>query len=68
VVADKRALTTKQPQWQATINDKSVWQIMMAATMRVRAARVMVTVMKMVGNKEGKSRKGHAIGNNGGMQ
>ncbi len=33
-----------------------------------RAARVMVTTMRALGNKEGKGGKGHGIGNKGGVR
>ncbi len=42
--------------------------MMRAATKRVRAARAMVTVMRVVGNKEGKGGKGNGVGDKGGMQ
>ncbi len=44
-------------------NNKSVLQMMMAAAKRVRLARVMVTVMRVAGNKEGEDGMGHGISN-----
>ncbi len=42
---------------------------MMRATMkRARAAWVMVTAMRVPGNKEGKGGKGHDVGNEDGVQ
>ena len=42
--------------------------MMRAATKRVRAARAMVTAIRVVGKEEGKGSKGHGVGNKGGMQ
>jgi hypothetical protein len=42
--------------------------MMMAATKRVRVARAMVPLKREAGNKEGKGRTGHCVGNEGGMQ
>ncbi len=43
--------------------------MMMAATKRVRVARVMVTAMRVVGNKEGQGDKeDKGVDNKGGMQ
>ncbi len=42
-----------RPRWWGTMNDKSVRRMMMAATKWVRVARVMVTAMRVAGNKEG---------------
>jgi hypothetical protein len=44
-------------------------QMMMAATKRARVERVMVTAMRVAGNKEGKSNEEEdGVGNKGGMQ
>ncbi len=37
-------------------------------TKRVRAARAMMTAMRVVGDKEGEGGKGHGVGNKCGMQ
>ncbi len=42
--------------------------MMRAMTKMARAARAMVTKMRVSGNKEGKGGKGHDIGNKGGVQ
>ena len=44
-----------QPRQWETMNDESVRRMMMAATKWVRVARVMVTAMRVAGNKEGQS-------------
>ncbi len=44
---------TTQPRRWATTNDGSVRRMMMAATKRARVERVMVTAMRVVGDKEG---------------
>ncbi len=49
-------------------NGKSVQWMVMAATKRVRMARVMVTAMRVPVDKEGKGVTGHGVGNKGGMQ
>jgi hypothetical protein len=59
---------TTRPEWRATTNDKSVWQMVMAVMERLRVARAMVTAMNVVGDKEGKGGTSHGIGNKGGMQ
>ncbi len=41
--------------------------MMMAVTKRARVARAMVTAMRVAGNKEGKGRTVHGIGNEGGV-
>jgi hypothetical protein len=41
---------TRPRQW-VTMNNESVQQMMMAATKRVRVARVMVTAMRVAGNE-----------------
>ncbi len=68
-MAGERASKTTQLQWQATTNGtKSMRQMMRAATERARAARVMVRMMRVVGNKEGKGSKGNGVGDEGGVQ
>ncbi len=42
--------------------------MMRAMTKMTRAARAMVTTMRVPGNKEGKGGKGHGVGNKGGVQ
>ncbi len=64
----KRATTSTLPQWWVMTNNKSVRQMTKAATKRARAARAMVTAMRVVGNKEGKGSKGHDLSNKGGVQ
>ncbi len=59
-MAGKRESSTTQPKRGAATNDKSVWQMIMAASKRVRVARVMVTTIRVVGGKEGKSIKAMA--------
>jgi hypothetical protein len=66
-VAGERALTTTQPRRRLATNDKSVRRMMRAASKRVRAARAMVMVTRVAGNKEGKGGKGHGVGIEGGM-
>jgi hypothetical protein len=39
------------------MNDKSVRRMMLAATKRVRVARVMVVAMRVAGDKEGQGNK-----------
>jgi hypothetical protein len=68
VVAGKRASMTMRSLWQTTRNDKNVQQIMRAATTRERAARVMVMVMRVVGNNQDGGSKGNGISNKGGVQ
>ncbi len=46
-------------------NNKSMHQMMRATTKRARAARAMVTAMRVQGNKEDKGGKGHGISNKG---
>jgi hypothetical protein len=46
-----------RPQWWATMNNKSMQRMMMAVTKRVRVARMMVTTMRVAGNKEGQGNK-----------
>jgi hypothetical protein len=67
-VAGERALATIQPRWRAMPNNKSVQWMMRAATKKARAARAMVTVIRVGGNKEGKCSKGPGISNRGGVQ
>ncbi len=45
---------TTRPHRQATTNNESVWQIMMAPTKRARVARAMVIAMRVAGDEEGK--------------
>jgi hypothetical protein len=62
---------TTQPRRWATMNDKSVRQMMMAAMKRARVERAMVTAtaMRVVGNEEGKGNdKKDGVGNEGGVQ
>ncbi len=60
---------TTQPRWWATTNDESVRRMMMAATKRARVERVMVTSMRVVGDKEGKGNdEKDGVGNEGGVQ
>jgi hypothetical protein len=60
---------TTRPQWWATKNDKSMQRMMMAATKRARVERVMVTAMKVAGNKEGKgNNEKNGVINKGGVQ
>jgi hypothetical protein len=59
---------TTQPQWWATTNDKSVRQMVMAATKRERMARAIVTAMRVPVEEEGEGGTGHGIGNEGGVQ
>jgi hypothetical protein len=40
----------------------------MAATKRVRVARAMVLLMRVVGDEEGKGGTGHCVGNESGVQ
>jgi hypothetical protein len=49
-------------------NNESMQQLMRAATKRARVARAMVTVMRVVGNKEHRSGKGNSIGDKDGVQ
>ncbi len=42
--------------------------MMRAMTKIARAARVMVTMKRVPGNKEGKGGKGHGIGDEGGVR
>jgi hypothetical protein len=58
---------TTQPQWWAMTNDKSVQQMVLAATKRARMARAMVTAMRVLVNEEGEGSMGHGVGNEGGM-
>ncbi len=58
---------TTWPQQQATTNHKSVRWMMRAITKRVRAARAMVMVMRVPGNKEGEGGKGNGVGDEGGV-
>jgi hypothetical protein len=67
-VVGKRALTTTWPRWRAMANDESMCEMMRAMTKMVRVARAMVTMKRVLGNKEGKGGKGHGISNEGGMQ
>jgi hypothetical protein len=57
------AMAYDRPRWQATRNNKSVLQMMMAAMKRARVARAMVTAMRVTGVKEGKGSTDHGIGN-----
>jgi hypothetical protein len=48
------------------MNDKSMWQMMIAATKMVRGASVMVTAMRVAGNKEGEgNEEDNGIGDEG---
>jgi hypothetical protein len=59
--------TTRPRRWTTT-NNKSVWRMMMAATKRARVERVMVTAMRVVGNKEGEGDdKKDGVGDKGGV-
>ncbi len=61
-------VTTRPRRW-ATTYDESMRRMMMVATKRARVERVMVTAMRVVGDKEGKGNdKKDGIGNEGGMQ
>ncbi len=51
------------------MNNKSVWQMMMAVTKRGRVERAMVMAMRVVGNEEGEgNNEKHGIGNEGGVR
>jgi hypothetical protein len=50
------------------VADKRASRRMGAATKRARAARVMVTAMRVVGNKVGDGGKGHRVGTEDGAQ
>ncbi len=56
--------------WQWTMmNNKSMRRMMMAATTRVRVSRVMVTAMRLAGNKEGQGNKeDDGVDNEGSVQ
>ncbi len=66
-MAGKRALATTRTRRWAMTNNKSVQQMMRATTKRARTARAMVTAMRVLGNKKGKSGKGHGISSKGGV-
>ncbi len=58
-----------RPRWWATTNDESVRWMTMAATKRARVDRAMVTEMRVVGDKEGKSDdKKDGVGDKGGVR
>jgi hypothetical protein len=58
-----------QPQRWATMNNKSVQRMMMAATKLVRVARMMVTEMRVVGDEEGQGDKeDDGVDGKGGMR
>jgi hypothetical protein len=60
---------TTWPQWWATMNDKRVQQMMMAATKRARVERAMVMAMRVASNEEGKgNNKKEGISDKGGMR
>jgi hypothetical protein len=60
---------TTRPRWWATTNNKSMRQMMMAATKRARVERAMVSTMRVAVDKEGKSNnKKDGVGNKGGVQ
>jgi hypothetical protein len=59
---------TTRPRWWATRNNKSMRQMVMAATKRARMARAMMMAMRVPVDKEGEGGTGHGIGNKGGMQ
>ncbi len=59
--------TTQSQRWMTT-NNKSVRQMVMAATKRATMARAMVMAMRVAGNKEGKVSMGHGVGDKGGMR
>ncbi len=59
---------TTRPQWWMTTNDKSVRQMVMAATKRATMARAMVTAMRVVGDEEVEGGTGHGAGNKGGVR
>jgi hypothetical protein len=60
-------LTTRPRRWAAT-NDKSVRQMMKAATKRVRVERAMVTAMRVAADKEGKgNNEKDGVSNKGGV-
>ncbi len=51
------------------MNNKIMWQMMIAVTKKMRVARVMMTAMRLAGNKEGKGNKvDNCIGKEGGVQ
>ncbi len=68
MVAGKRELTTNWPQRHAMTNHKCMHAMMRATTKMARAARAMMTTIRVPVNKEGKGGKGHGVGNKGGMQ
>jgi hypothetical protein len=61
-------MTPTQSQWWATTNNESMQRMMRATTKRARAARAMVTTMRVQSNKEIVSAKGHGIGHKDGVQ
>ncbi len=67
-MAGERASTSTRPRRWATTNDESVSAMMRATAKIARAARVMVTMKRVPGNREGKGGKGHGVGNEGGVQ
>ncbi len=57
------------PRRWAMMNNKSVQQIMMAATKRARVERAMVSAMRVVVNEEGKGDdEKDGVGDEGGVQ
>jgi hypothetical protein len=46
-------------------NNKSMRQMVMAVTKRVRMARAMVTAMRVLVNEEGKGSTGHGLNKSG---
>ncbi len=63
-MAGKRTSRTTQPGRWATRNEESEQRMMRVATKRARAAKAMVTAMRVAGDKG----KGHCVGNEGDMQ
>jgi hypothetical protein len=61
----KRASMTTGQQQRATMNDKSMQQMMKAATKRARAARALVMAMRVVGDKEGNGNSSKKDGDEG---
>ena len=57
---------TRPRRW-ATTNNEGMRRMVMAVTKRARMARAMVTAMRVLGNKKGKSGKGHGISSKGGV-
>ncbi len=59
---------TTQPRRWATMNNKSMRRMMMAATKRARVERAMVSAMRVAVDKEGKGdNKKDGVGDEGGV-